>query len=394
MVKSDSFEPDYNAEDTLRNRLVTQYAQEPSAVAPPDQLPAPPQPSPQQSASTDVPATNESYQAPFDPQAQTPNAPSQLGFNTPEPPRAGPAPSPFSGPLLPTPGPPPAPSAGPGGDPLAFIRQWQGSHSPGEGIGPLANALASGGYGVPRYMYGSIPSNNELVLNGQKFKVLGADGTPGQYWYTGGDDSPPVGAAGPKAAATTAAMQPRLSAAAPQGGSFGSPSGSAPQGIWGADFLAQIRQMLMQRLQSASGPVDENASGITQAVTGARDQATRANDASRTALAERLYAHGGLNTDAIGQSVQQSNERSGTALGTLRAQLVMKEYDRKQTELKDLMGMAIQAGDAEMARGIQMQLAELQAQIQREGLGVQREGIGAQLAMYQQNQNNQAGSLF
>jgi hypothetical protein len=80
----------------------------------------------------------------------------------------------------------------PSGSVLDFIRQWQGSHAATEGIGPLADALKNAGYtNVSRYMYGSTPSNNELLLDGQKYKVLGGELTPAAYWYQSGmDDSP------------------------------------------------------------------------------------------------------------------------------------------------------------------------------------------------------------
>ena len=72
----------------------------------------------------------------------------------------------------------------------AFIQQWQQSHSASEGIGPLTDALKAAGYSnVSSYMYGSTPSGNELSIDGQKFKVLGAENSPGAYWYTGGNDS-------------------------------------------------------------------------------------------------------------------------------------------------------------------------------------------------------------
>ena len=72
-----------------------------------------------------------------------------------------------------------------------FIRNYQSSNSSSGGIGGLSTALQNAGYNTPRYMYGNTPSNNELMVDNQKYKVLGAEGTPGQYWYTGGDDSAP-----------------------------------------------------------------------------------------------------------------------------------------------------------------------------------------------------------
>jgi len=91
-----------------------------------------------------------------------------------------------------TPGTPP-----PQGTAQAFIKQWQQTHKASEGIGPLAEALKAAGFNVPRFMYGTTPSNNELVVDGQKFKVLGAEDSPNTaYWYTGGNDSGGAGGGG------------------------------------------------------------------------------------------------------------------------------------------------------------------------------------------------------
>lgn len=142
---------------------------------------------------------------------------------------------------------------------------------------------------------------------------------------------------------------------------------TAPQGLWDPGFTQQLRSLLMQRLQAAGQPVDPNDPNITAPLTAARDEATRQTDTERNQLAEHLYASGGLNTDAITQQIQQSGERNATGLGGLRATLITKELDSRRSELKDLMQMALASGDAESARMIQMQIAELTAQVNREG---------------------------
>ena len=45
------------------------------------------------------------------------------------------------------------------------------------------------------------------------------------------------------------------------------------------------------------------------------------------------------------------------------------------------------SGDAELARSIQLQMADIEAQLRREGYTVQREGLGVQLAGIAANQN-------
>lgn len=86
-------------------------------------------------------------------------------------------------------------AGGAGGDPRAFIAEYQRTHpasqsSPGE----LVQALRAAGYNASPYMYGSVASGNEISLPGYgdpdgKFKVIGGEGGS-PFWYTGGDDSP------------------------------------------------------------------------------------------------------------------------------------------------------------------------------------------------------------
>jgi hypothetical protein len=54
----------------------------------------------------------------------------------------------------------------------------------------------------------------------------------------------------------------------------------------------------------------------------------------------------------------------------LRGNLIMNAYNQKNQELQSLLQMALASGDAQSAREVQMQIAQLQATINREGLGV------------------------
>jgi hypothetical protein len=152
------------------------------------------------------------------------------------------------------------------------------------------------------------------------------------------------------------------------GGPSPNASGAAPAN----DFNAQIRAQLMARLAELGKPVDENAAGISGAVAGARDEGQRAMSQERTALAERLYAQGGggLNSNALTQGIQQSAEKQSGAMSSLRANLIMGEYARKQGQLQQTLQLAVQSGDAEAARAAQKAIADLQAQLQREGFSL------------------------
>ena len=143
----------------------------------------------------------------------------------------------------------------------------------------------------------------------------------------------------------------------------------------------QIRGIIMQRLQAAQQPINEQDTGIAQAVSAARDETTRASEQERTALAERLYAQGsgGLQSGALTQQIQQSGERNASALSSLRGNLMMQAARDKAQELQQLLQLATASGDSEMARQVQRELAALQAALQREGLAVNLAEFGAQL---------------
>ncbi len=75
----------------------------------------------------------------------------------------------------------------------AAIAAYQQANPGNVAIEPLTAALKAQGFNVSRYDYGEKGglSNNELNVNGQKYKVLGGEGTPAAYWYKPGmNDSP------------------------------------------------------------------------------------------------------------------------------------------------------------------------------------------------------------
>lgn len=86
-------------------------------------------------------------------------------------------------------GPMPGPTGSTGGDIYAFIKQYQATHPPGN-IQDLVQALNAAGFNVQRWDVGNgVLSNNELNINGEKFKVGVDDGQGGlRSWYEPGTD--------------------------------------------------------------------------------------------------------------------------------------------------------------------------------------------------------------
>lgn len=94
-------------------------------------------------------------------------------------------------PSAPTTGTPQAPSPWPQGDVYDFLQNWYSKHDPKEGIGPLAEALGQQGfsdYGGRYLVDGRTPSDNELVIGGEKWKVLGGESSASPFWFIPGSE--------------------------------------------------------------------------------------------------------------------------------------------------------------------------------------------------------------
>jgi hypothetical protein len=167
---------------------------------------------------------------------------------------------------------------------------------------------------------------------------------------------------------------------APEGAGAG-PSGNVPAT---SAFTDQVRKMLMDRMGRDTASVNESDSNIAAPFDAANLTAQRGQQAERTALAERLAASGDT-SGSLERGIQQSAERNAVGLGSLKANLIQKEYAARRADLSDAMQQALQSGDRETAYQLQMALAQLDAQLRREGYGVN-------LAEFGQNQNTAASN--
>lgn len=395
----------YDPAEVLRRRVAAQVAGEssdPTAPASDTSAPAPVDP------------------APFDAQGQ--QQPAQQNFTDPTPQAPSPAPEPIpttangsqvgSG----TPWAPgaSAPAGAPAGytwDPnMASYEPTPGTPATGQqaptpaGQRPTGGSLTDPSFAAQYVAWaGTQPGVNPSVKNDPNYWIgrftSGAFGNDQNYALARmmQAEGPPEGAGAPRAStpigAGTTSLNPggfhtgtpSLGNGLPQTSQMTAGGLQTPQGLWSPDFIAQLRQILMQRMSGDSATVNPNDPNIAAPLSAAKDQLSRQSDTERNALAERLYAQGGLNTDAVTQGVQQSNERQGTALSSLRANLIVGELNNRRTDLQDAMRLAVQSGDAEMAQNIQLQLSALNAEIQREGIGANLAIAGQQ---FNQNASN------
>lgn len=158
-------------------------------------------------------------------------------------------------------------------------------------------------------------------------------------------------------------------------------AGGGAGGAGGSNFQAQIRAQLLARLAAAGAPVNPTDPNIAEPMAAAQLEASRAQEMERKALAEHAAATGDT-SNTINMGIQQSAERNAVGLGGLRAKLIQGEYQTRRQEMTDMLQLATASGDAEAARQIQVQLAELDA-------AVRREGIGADVGKYEAYLNSQ-----
>lgn len=159
-------------------------------------------------------------------------------------------------------------------------------------------------------------------------------------------------------------------------GAGGAGAGGIGGGPGGSDFQSQVRAMLMARMKKDTGSVDANDPYISEPMMAAKLEAERGQQSERNALAERAYASGDLGSNSLQQGIQQSAERNAVGLGSLKANLISKEYQSRRSDLNEAMQQALASGDAELARSMQMQIAQLDAVIKREGYGINMAQFG------------------
>lgn len=157
----------------------------------------------------------------------------------------------------------------------------------------------------------------------------------------------------------------------PSGG-FGAGAGSGYGGMVGG-FSDQVRQLLLAQLQGMNKPVGADDPAIAGELQSQERGAERARQERRAAMAERLAAQGlnsgGQGSGAFDSEVASGYEDKANRLSDVRSQLFSREIQARRQQLAQLMNMALQSGDAEAARAIQMQMAQMDNAFRYANLG-------------------------
>lgn len=171
-----------------------------------------------------------------------------------------------------------------------------------------------------------------------------------------------------------AAPSPVASSAA-----FAAPAQAAPQN----DFQNQIRALLLQKLQEFGKPTDPNDPVIAGQTEAYRNERTRSAERERAQMAERAafqgLLSGGQSSGAFDTTVQGINEEAGQDVSGFKAQLMGRELENRRSQLASMLSLAVQSGDQESARALQLQIAQMDAELRRLGLEQQGSQFNAQL---------------
>lgn len=163
-----------------------------------------------------------------------------------------------------------------------------------------------------------------------------------------------------------------------QGAGSGGAGGVGPGGAGaagggaGGDFQAQVRQMLLQKLGEYGKPVSEDDPAIAGELASQSRGIERDRQQRRAAMAERMAASGlnsgGAGSGAMDAEIASGFEDASTRKSDVRTQLFTRELTQRRGQLANMMQLAVQTGDSEAARALQLQIAQMDNEIRRYGI--------------------------
>ena len=140
----------------------------------------------------------------------------------------------------------------------------------------------------------------------------------------------------------------------------------------GGSFNDQVRQRLMQQMDQAGRPISADDPTIAGELQSQERGLERNRQDRRAAAAERGAAQGtllgGASSGAFDAEVASGFEDKGAALSGIKAQLFGRELQGRRQQMSQMLQMAVQSGDNEQARALQLQLGQMDNEIRRYGI--------------------------
>jgi len=148
-------------------------------------------------------------------------------------------------------------------------------------------------------------------------------------------------------------------------------------------YGTQVRDLIMAQLAQLQKPVSADDPAIAAQQNAYRLSRDRSAREERGVMAERAAASGlnsgGAGSGAFDTTLQGIQETAGQDIAGNLANLMGDEQAAKRSQLTTLLNIALQSGDAESVRALQLQLANLDATLTREGRAQQNSQFNASL---------------
>lgn len=172
---------------------------------------------------------------------------------------------------------------------------------------------------------------------------------------------------------------------------------------------AALRELISGRMAEAAKPVDVNAPGIKEQLASQRLARQRSAERQRSQTATKMASEGLGDSGAMDTALSGIEQQRGEGESADIAQVMGGELQAKRSELMQLLQMATSSGDAEMARNVQMQLAGIDAEMQKQqmadvnsrfgqDLGFRKssfvDNLGLQIMLAQLGANQNAAGAF
>jgi hypothetical protein len=158
-------------------------------------------------------------------------------------------------------------------------------------------------------------------------------------------------------------------------------------------FLDASRGYLLDFLKGNSTPATANDPTIAPAAEAYRNEQTRAQRMRQNEMAEYLGAKGLESSGGMASDIAASFEDMGRNTAGYTANLVKDENDKRRSSLLQGLSIAMQSGDSEQARAIQLALAKMDDDTRRYSVdtsaGLTRDQMGIDMGQFEASLNRQ-----
>src|SRR5687768_14161122 len=231
---------------------------------------------------------------------------------------------------------------------------------------PAAPVRTNFSWGVQGKGVEGVDWGNTASWDDAKWRAF--EGTGGQGWGAGGAAAPAAPAAGPAAPAAPAGPAGPITTAQGVTGTTATVGGGAAQGA-PTTVAESFQQALINRMNP--GAAGAGSASISPAIQANKLAEQRGFERNRNLLAERAAATGTNNSGGFESQLLGLAQDRAQREGQFEGDAVQREQERLDRNQGSALGMAGSMLTGQQGFGLQESLANLDAQLRREGIGAQ-----------------------